>query len=257
MKKACKVVTTFFGKRRSWPSNSKQTREMFENMIEWEKSVDAGVNCDIIIVNHQLDEKEVDTQVTELLDSVNGIKTKNGTIITMNRPWDNGQGFGFKSRNYVWEKYQDDYRYWFFVEDDLNFLKPKYFKKCIDVLEKHPECAFVGTWLGISHRSKYPHCHGSIGCTHRRFLKEQFLLKGEIPYPHSSNYRDAQMQGEVEGTSSFLEMGYHLRRLNEGMHDGEWWTKREAGWVAQNDMSSTKNIGVKKVGENEYIFYDG
>ncbi len=114
MKKACKVVTTFFGERRTWPKNSRQTRKMFENMIESEKSIDAGVDCDIIIVNHQLDEIVMDVttkkkladkfeygQVTELLDSVNGIKTKNGTIITMNRPWDKGTGFGFKSRNYV------------------------------------------------------------------------------------------------------------------------------------------------------------
>lgn len=273
MKKACKVVTTFFGERRTWPKNSRQTRKMFENMIESEKSIDAGVDCDIIIVNHQLDEIVMDVttkkkladkfeygQVTELLDSVNGIKTKNGTIITMNRPWDKGTGFGFKSRNYVQEKYQDDYEYWFFIEDDLNFLKDNYFKKCIDILEKYPECAFVGTWCGISPNNH--HCHGSIGCTHQRFLKEQFLFKGEIPYPHSSNYRDAQLEGEVVGTKSFLEMGYHLQRCSDNVHEDRFWTKRENDWF-QREKTRLKNSyydGVyteeDKEGKIKYIFYE-
>jgi len=233
MKNACKVVTTYFGPRRKWPLDYNETLDMFNVMIEMEKNIDKGTDCDTIIVNHLLEENNY--RVIELLDSLNGTKTKNGTIITMNRPWDNGEGYGFKSRDYVWKKYQDEYDYWFFTEDDENWFKEGYVGMCIDVLERDETCAFVGTQHGIAkdciregppQKYIWPHCHSGQGCTHRRFLKELVQFYGNIPYPNSKEYNDAEEIGEVESTSIFLKMGYKLRRLEDDVQDTQYYKEQ-------------------------------
>ncbi len=127
----------------------------------------------------------------------------------------------------------------------IKFIKENHTKFDGDILE-------AGVFRGKS----------SIGCTHQRFLKEQFLFKGEIPYPHSSNYRDAQLEGEVVGTKSFLEMGYHLQRCSDNVHEDRFWTKRENDWF-QREKTRLKNSyydGVyteeDKEGKIKYIFYE-
>jgi hypothetical protein len=214
IKKACKVVTIYFGERRDkyhGPTNFDETMDMFLTMIDLEKTIDAGVECDTILVNHLLEQN--DHKIIEILDSLNGTQLKNGTLITMNRPWDNGEGLGFKSRDYAWKRYQDDYDYWFFIEDDCNFLKDNYLKKCIEVLEKYSNVAFVSTARGIG-KYPIPHPHGGIGCTHRNFLKEVVKKHGKLPYADSTQYVDHEIQGEVEWGNVFLNMGYRLHRLD-------------------------------------------
>ena len=240
--KSCKVVTTYFGARRKYPRNFEESKDLLSKMIEKEKGTDAGVNCDVIIVNH-LCEKNNDRAI-ELLDSVNGTEIKNGKIITMNRPYDNGEGFGFKSRDYAFQKYQNDYDYWFFVEDDLNCFLDGYYRKCIDILEQKPHVAFVctfhdavaGSYPFDQPRYRDKHCHGSIGCTHVRFLKEI----GTIPYPKSDDY-DAAQDSEIEGTNIFIKKGYSLARVGECIHDKAWWAQSDLGWESYEQDHTAKH----------------
>ena len=110
MKKACKVVTTYFGNRRFYPTNAAQTLDLFHKMLSKEKTTDAGIECDTILVNHLLKDGS-DGEGVDLLDSLDGTKLINGTLIVMHRPYDNGTGFGFKSRDNAFKKYQSEYDY--------------------------------------------------------------------------------------------------------------------------------------------------
>jgi len=223
MKKNCKIITTYFGNRRKYPKNSEESYDLFLKMLDNETSVDGGIEFDTLIVNHLCEQNS--HKVIELLDSINGTETKNGKIMTMNRPYDNGEGMGFKSRDYAFQKYQDDYEYWFFVEDDANFFLDGYYKKCVDILKQKPYVAFVGTWLNSISRNYYGyHCHGSIGCTHIRFLKQLVEREGNIPYPTNVNLQkdlsstQGEHQGEIKGTNAFLQMGYSLAFPEEDLH---------------------------------------
>jgi hypothetical protein len=241
--KNCKIVTTYFGNRRKFPHNFEESMDLFSKMIEKEKETDAGVDCDVIIVNHLLEQNS--HKVIELLDSIDGTETKNGKIITMNRPHDNGEGLGFKSRNYAFQKYKEDYEYWFFVEDDCNFFKDFYYKKCIDILEKKPHVAFVCTVSDVIAkpcRDIGSHCHGSVGCTHVRFLKEI----GEIPYAPNGDYRQAELIGEVKGTNIFVNKGYSLAILGEHVHTTEFWDSITLNWYKKEQKSFNENPPYKE-----------
>ncbi|MAH50832.1 hypothetical protein CMI37_33760 [Candidatus Pacearchaeota archaeon] len=252
MGKNCKVVSTFFGARevRNIATDCDGTISLLEGMIEKEKSTDAGVHCDTILVNHLL-EKDNEKPL-EFLDSINGTQLKNGKLITMNRPWDNGKGYGFKSRDYAFKKYQDEYEHWFFAEDDLNFFQDNYYKKCIDVLEAGPKVAFVCTLHNaiaqtdaaiVAAGFDRQHCHGGEGCTHVRFLKEvvEFNDKNRksshpdtqgqghygrnLPYADSADFGIACHFSEVEFTNILTKMGYALAVVGEQVHDTDYWSK--------------------------------
>jgi|10_taG_2_1085330.scaffolds.fasta_scaffold05165_6 hypothetical protein len=250
MKRACKIVTSYFGNRRTtsrdqWKVYNENPElhfndqmERFKDMIDDEKSTDAGVEFDTIIVNHLLSSElglgvgmslyeKANDKVIEFLNSINNTQTKNGRIITLNRPHNNGEGFGFKSRDYAFKKYQDNYEYWFFVEDDVNFFYDGYYKKCIDILEKDKNVAYVCTCHNEVEKRPARHCHGSVGCTHIRFLRELIKLNGCIPYPNNDTYKGAEMQGEVEGTNIYVRMGYSLQAVGEIVHKPKYWTNYE------------------------------
>tara|TARA_Y100000593_G_scaffold93043_1_gene186507 strand:+ start:3939 stop:4727 length:789 start_codon:yes stop_codon:yes gene_type:complete len=241
MKKNCKIVTTYFGNRRRYPHNFEESMDMFSKMIEKEKQVDAGIDCDTIIVNHLCEQNS--HKVIELLDSLNGTKTKNGKIITMNRPYDNGKGLGFKSRHYAFQKYKNNYEYWFFVEDDINFFLDDYYKKCVNILKEKSHVAFVCTHFGGltggkgGHKSNHcVHCHGGVGCTHIKFLKELINFNGKIPYTNflpaygvglpSSNKNN---RTERESTNLFVKMGYSLAKI-DNVTDFPLFKKEQRMW---------------------------
>ena len=106
----------------------------------------------------------------------------------------------------------------------------------MEILEYDKDVAFVATLHNLAERP-VPHANGGIGCTHRRFLTEVIKASGKLPYPNSSNYRDAELGGEVPSTSIFLDMGYKLRRLLINVHDTTYW----ADYHLNVSRVSTKN----------------
>ena len=89
--------------------------------------MDYGCDTDVCIINHEpnvLDWKNDDSlqgsndeynQFVEYLDSVNGLKTKNGKIIVHHKENDADASSGW---NFAYEKYKKSYNYWNFAEDD-------------------------------------------------------------------------------------------------------------------------------------------
>ena len=115
----------------------------------------------------------------------------------------------------------------------INFFKDNFYKKCVDFLEKNPKVAFVCTL----HESvalkgtEREHCHGGIGCTHVRFLKELVESNGSIPYHKSNSYDDSQWIGEIQTTNAFVKMGYSLAAVTyfptESVHDKTDWSSSD------------------------------
>ena len=235
--KSCTVISTFFGNRRSYPSGVNQTIEYLKGYLDFLIKLDSGVNSDIILANHQC-LKELDPQKKSLkfLSELNGLKTANGQIKVIHRPWKNGTGLGFKTMNTAFEKFRNEYDYWFFVEDDVRISLPKYFKYCIQQLEDEKSygtayiCGYSDSFGTGDGREDIPaghgkHCHGSAGCTHIDFLEKVYKKYGSLPYCKMERpvgeiperdpwYACQEASGEVAFSNAFIQEGYNLSLFN-------------------------------------------
>lgn len=236
----CKVVSTYFGPRRKDSLGFEDTISILQKHLKYELSVDCGRKMDTIIVNHQLPETALGRKESdEFLKSIDGMKTANGKIIVINRPWDNGTGSSLGSFNFIFEKFQDQYNYWLFTEDEVYHIKPGYLQEAVDQLSLDPKLAFVcsvrSRTLEESVKIGYrPHCQHGSGITKREFLKKIFDKYGCLPHctlPMPKDvqrkvfegridafdtargqawYRKQELDGEVVFTNIYVQEGFKL-----------------------------------------------
>jgi len=247
--KSCTVISTYFGQRRSSPSGVHQTIEYLDKYFKELMELDSGVDSDIIIVNHACPNVPVDVGFTSLqlnhdsglfetnnkdydfdgeslkfLSKFNGMKTINGEVKVVNRGRESGVGRSFKSFDYAFNLFKNDYDYWFFVEDDVPVILPNYFKYSIKQLEDEQEnnVAFI---CGYGDTNNGKHCHGGAGCTHKRFLEKIVEKYGHLSFCKDSHlnayqecsdpvYRCNEIEGEVMFTNIFVKEGYNISAYN-------------------------------------------
>ena len=241
----CKIIATYFGIRRDYPFKVEQTMELLETVIENEKALDPGIDeLDTIIINHDFG----NDKSRKFIDSLNGIKTHSGKVIAINRDWEDGIGMSFKSFNYAYEKFKDNYDYWFFTEDDYLMVLDKYYIKFINQLDNDPRVAYVGGYREpstiydengyIEKTGGYdPHCHGGNGLTHINYLEKAYIFNKHLPYSDKPMplimtqnilnstllkstsidtadwYRRNELEGEVRFTNVYIKLGYKLQEL--------------------------------------------
>ena len=139
--KCCKIVSTYFGKRRFYPQEEENTIEMLKDFVEHEKTIDPGVEkLDVIFVNHNCG----NVKGNKFLDSLDGKKIYNGNIRTIHRPWDKGKGVCLGSFDYGVKLFKDQYDYIFVQEDDYKIMHSGYYGEGIRILEDDKKTAFVG-----------------------------------------------------------------------------------------------------------------
>jgi hypothetical protein len=137
--KNCKVITTYFGKRFSFPYNVEDTISIISDSIKNEINLNPGVdNLDVIIVNHNCGVKKGN----DYLNTLNGLKTYCGVVKVIHRPWDDGEGISLKSMNYAFNMFKNVYHYWFFQEDDYKICEENYYLNGINMLKDN--IAFIG-----------------------------------------------------------------------------------------------------------------
>tara|TARA_Y100001970_G_C14121387_1_gene796510 strand:+ start:41 stop:877 length:837 start_codon:yes stop_codon:yes gene_type:complete len=137
----CKIISCYFGGRKEYPYNEKNTITVLEDVIRNECTLNPGVpQLDTILVNHDCGKKDGN----EYLNSIDGLDTYSGKIKVIHRPWDNGIGASFGSFNWAFEEFRDEYDYWFFQEDDYKIIYDKYYARGIKMLENDSDLGFVG-----------------------------------------------------------------------------------------------------------------
>tara|TARA_R110000824_G_scaffold324968_1_gene511869 strand:- start:864 stop:1781 length:918 start_codon:yes stop_codon:yes gene_type:complete len=149
----CKVITTYFGKRFSYPENANDTIEILKDSIQNEINLNPGVdNLDIIIVNHNCGVKIGN----DYLNSINGLKTYCGRVKVIHRPWNDGRGISLESMDYAFNMFNKVYDYWFFQEDDYKVCEENYYLNGIKMLKD--DIAFIGydmeTWKDLKDNGK-------------------------------------------------------------------------------------------------------
>ena len=145
--KNCKVIATYFGIRRHYPYDCKDTIEVLKDSIQNEIELDPGVdNLDVILVNHDCG----DEKGNQFLQSIDGKETFCGKIRVISREWDEGRGISLGSFDYAFKQLQDEYTYWFFQEDDYKLVKPNYYGNGVKMIEENSKVGFVGYDMGAT-----------------------------------------------------------------------------------------------------------
>ncbi len=176
MKKCCKVLATYFGDRQEQtgsPANAEETLAMMKEVVRRERTMDPGVDLDVIIVNNLNGFKEGD----DFIRSLDGTDTYSGKFICKER---DNIDISFGAFNYAYEQFKDDYHYWLFLEDDVIMTKPKYYPRIIDIFESDLGIAFVGVVIVIPPQYD-PYIWtvgGGCGLTSADYLRQSYAFNG-------------------------------------------------------------------------------
>ncbi len=211
MNNACKVITVYIGTRRDSKTNNPETPaeciELFlEHLLPNEYSIDKGVPCDTIIIDHS-----TESQYINMVSEFNNTRTVNGMIRVHNLP---NIGGSFGGYNQAYQLYKDKYKYWCFVEDDVIINAPNYYRRAVSQLEINPNLAYVAiTPIAIPNL----HAAGGCGITSIDWLNLQAgNNNGDLIHPNiPTNYQDMMpnQRAEEEFTYFFTQRGYGIQNI--------------------------------------------
>ena len=167
MSRYCKIIATYFGTRRRYPYNSKDSIDVMKDVIEHERTIDPGVdNLDIILVNHDCDSVDGNNYI----NSLEGTDVYCGKIRVIHRPYSCGSGISMSSFDYGFKELRGQYDYWFFQEDDYKILESGYYGRGVGMLDSDEDVAYIaydtvkGSLSGIKSRIQAI-VHILLGCT--------------------------------------------------------------------------------------------
>jgi len=219
--KNLKIISSWFGDRRGdWlgkhgPSIS---LDMFQRIIEKEKTLNKGVDCDtLFVINHaeELNSDPVYQECMNLLLAQNNTQSKNGWIKVEVRE---NKGLSFACFDYGFNKYCEDYDFFYFLEDDQVILEEFCLKNDIDKFKKLDNNAgFIAT-VGMDFAVE-PHCHGACGVSSKNVLKvlnsktySETLKRNCLPHwdKGSSGASGHEGAAEVPFTNLIYKSGYDL-----------------------------------------------
>lgn len=233
--KAVQVMATYFGNRRHYPNNAFEVTELLERQVDHLKNFDLGYPTDLLIVNH--DKGYEDGR--DFLQSIEGTVLRNGVVRTLNRPWvSNDLSFG--SYKYAFHKYQDEYAYWYFNEDDVIIEHKNLMLDMIELLNSDPNLGYIATSNFITGQHQFvlddngyiigtgghiPHAHGGAGLTSTKIFKQvcekfpEFMntanLLGENEIKQGATvYTDDNE--EINFSHTFIKAGFQIKCISKG-----------------------------------------
>ncbi len=209
----------FFGHSQNYTSEEEVIRLLKFN-LDYENRIEPGYQRDILIVSSN--SKNFENGV-DFLRSINNTKINHGKIYTMMRE---NIGYSFGAFNAGFQKYQDEYDFFIFQEDDLVAHVPNSLSLAYEIWEKTDKCGFVpfisATKVEKSHRdalnikkNEVVSCHGGHGMSSREVLKEVTKKYGSLPYNKNKDqkYLDHLRDGEIMFTYSIKKIGYSFGEL--------------------------------------------
>jgi hypothetical protein len=238
--KAVQVLATYFGERRTYPFNIDNTIKILNKQIENLKTIDTGYDSDLLIVNHD----NGSVKGNEFLKQVENTILKNGIVRILNRPIIN-HDVSFGSYKYAFYKYQNEYDFWFFNEDDILPMTNNFIGDMIDLLKNDSNVGFIAALQFVkginitsdTHTFKFdennyiistgnhqPHAHGGVGVTSTSIIKDivnkfpSYLDTPNINYNGNSTLSGGYGGDglEVDFTNIFVKAGYKIKCYSDG-----------------------------------------
>jgi hypothetical protein len=188
--------------------------KLLELNIFTEKNCNPGFNRDLIIVNADVNCVEGN----KYIKNISGTKINGGKIITFTR---RNIGLSFGSYNDAFMKFNKNYDYFLFTEDDWLIFGDNYFKIGIDILNKTKQCGMV-SYVGVTkihsshwkslklNKSNAYGCHGGIGLVSTKILNKIVNKNGCLPHYKGNDYRMGVRYGELAFPNSIVKLGYKI-----------------------------------------------
>ncbi len=198
--------------------------ELLKYHLDYESKIGSGFNQDILIVSSNSREFQ---KGEEFLKNLEGTKINDGKIYIMFRE---NIGYSFGAFNTGFQKYQDDYDFFIFQEDDLFTHVPNYLTKAIDIWNQTENCGFIpfiaSTKVGKSHRkalnikkNEIVSCHGGHGMSSAKVLKHVTKEFGSLAHnsKDSQEYIDHLREGEIMFTYTIKLLGYEFGEIPKNL----------------------------------------
>lgn len=201
-------------------TTEKSIIELLKINIDIERNLDPGIDMDVAIISSN-SKKWLDG--FNFLSEMHNSPIIRGKIICETRE---NIGYSYGSYNFGFNKFQDQYDYFIFQEDDMICYETNYVKEAIDIWNKTPNCGFVpfieSTRVNKSHRNALGlnknirvSCHGGHGMSSRKVLKEVYQKYGMLPHNDEvgQTYLNHLRNGEIMFTYSIRTLGYCFSEL--------------------------------------------
>lgn len=212
-KKTCKVYCTYFGDRRgvasASPENSEDALNLFKINIENDLILNPGVeNMDIVIINNK--STTSNQECNDYLDNINNSVTPYGIIKVLNRE---NKGGSLGAYSYAFDNFENEYDYWFFVEDDVRMIHENYYRLGIDEFSDDKLGFLSLTLINYEDSPNNKHVSGGFGFSKKEILKKVKEKYGKLPYDERPNLTNYGGFGESETyfTNCFIQIGYDVR----------------------------------------------
>jgi RimJ/RimL family protein N-acetyltransferase len=219
-----KVITTYLGDRRTPPHCAREVQQLLRFSVEKERTVDPGAPLDTLLVYNKFpdDERVSDPEAVRLAEEyllgLDGLATNRGVLRVLVR---DNVGLSFGGYSDAFERFERDYDYWLFTEDDQVMARDGYLATAIEQLQMDRTIGFVAL-VGVSREPWYPtHCHGGVGCTQRRILRRVCeancrpdQARGVLPFFVGKGYDQQEHRGEIPFTNMIANLGYQLVDLS-------------------------------------------
>jgi len=183
-KKCCKVIAVYFGARRTLnnnPTTPEASLELFQHHIEWDKKIDPGIDCDVILVNNQAGYHGANVY----LDSLDGTPSFRGTYKCHTRP---NTGGSFAAYDYAYQQHKDEYDYWCFLEDDVIITEDNIYLDAVNTLESDPTIGFVSLAPIVNTPNGW-HSGGGCGFSSKTNLDTVSVNNaGHLPHNNGTDY---------------------------------------------------------------------
>jgi len=202
-------------------TNTNDIINLLKLHIDLENKFNPGCERDLIIVNADTGSIEGN----KFIEEINNNKINNGKIISYTKE---NYGLSFGSYNDAFLKFEKNYDYFLFTEDDWLILNDNYFKIGIDVLNSNPNNGMVPYvaktkihklhWeeLGLNKLNAIG-CHGATGLLSKKMLKMIVNKYGCIPYHKGLDYRQSIVNGELKFPNSVVKLGFEIVDLPENI----------------------------------------
>ena len=192
-----KVIAVYAGPRREWSDRDsiEESRKIINCWLNLLKTVNYGEGMDVVFVNSEPDSYQDNEKYKSFVSMLNNLKGKKiktgGKIMIEHRP---NMGFMLGAYNYAFNKYKEDYNYFWFSEDDRFNIIEGSLVNGIEKIESSKDTkkpvGFICTQAYIR-RGKFRStgCRGSAGISSSEILKKMYDETTGLPHFSMRKYK--------------------------------------------------------------------
>lgn len=178
------------------------------------------------------DEPKVFTEyIKNLPEKIN--KTK---IVVLRRP---NVGMSFGSLSDVYDKYKEEFDYYFFLEDDYEFALDNFDSVMVNFMESRPDCGYLCGKVNEGVQRPHIWALQAIGCFRSKALSQLQKINGDTlwPFPNKTvakDYVSIENYGQIGLSDGILAAGYNVLDLGPKYKVGCRIKERTVIWYHKN-----------------------